>query len=207
MPRLRCEMIEGGLYHVYNRFARGEEVFGDPEEAICFVDRLHEVKTVRRAYLSNLKQAMKEDELGDKVDRLPWWQRDRELDVDPVLPYVDVLGRSTGLERQDLRPEQFISLACECLGSDPGDVASRRQDREIGRLRRLIVSCGIERWGQRAGELAEVLRKRPVVVSRWVSEASRIKTDDQTFADEIDALDQSMAKRAIERLAEFRSAG
>ena len=44
MPRLRREMIEGGLYHVYNRFSCGEEVFGDPEEAICFVDRLHEVK-------------------------------------------------------------------------------------------------------------------------------------------------------------------
>jgi len=37
-------MIEGGLYHVYNRFSCGEEVFGDPEEAICFVDRIHEVK-------------------------------------------------------------------------------------------------------------------------------------------------------------------
>ena len=44
MPRLRREMIEGGLYHVYNRFARGEQVFSDPEEAICFVDRLHETK-------------------------------------------------------------------------------------------------------------------------------------------------------------------
>jgi len=37
-------MIEGGLYHVYNRFARGEEVFADPVEAIGFIDRLHETK-------------------------------------------------------------------------------------------------------------------------------------------------------------------
>jgi REP element-mobilizing transposase RayT len=37
-------MIEGGLYNVYSRFARGEEVFADPEEAICFVDRLHDTK-------------------------------------------------------------------------------------------------------------------------------------------------------------------
>jgi len=33
-------MIEGGLSHVYNLFARGKGGFGDPEEAICFVDRV-----------------------------------------------------------------------------------------------------------------------------------------------------------------------
>jgi hypothetical protein len=32
------------LYHVSNRLARGEEVFGDPGEAIGFIDRLHETK-------------------------------------------------------------------------------------------------------------------------------------------------------------------
>jgi len=37
-------MIEGGLYHVYNRFARGEDLFGDPEEAIRFVEWLRWVK-------------------------------------------------------------------------------------------------------------------------------------------------------------------
>jgi hypothetical protein len=44
MPRQRREFIEGGLYHVYNRFARGEAVFGDPEEAIGFVERLRRTK-------------------------------------------------------------------------------------------------------------------------------------------------------------------
>ena len=87
--------------------------------------------------------------------------------------------------------------------SDSRDVASRRQDSETGRLRRLIASCGIERWGQRAGDLATVLRKHPVVVSRWVSEASRIRSEDQAFADELDALDETMAKKAILRLEEF----
>jgi len=118
---------------------------------------------------------------------------------------VDVLGRSTGLERQDLRPEQFIALACECLGVDPRDIASRRQDRETGRLRRLIASCGIERWDQRAGHLAAVLKKHPVVVSRWVGEASRIRSEDQAFTDELDALDRAMGEKAIHRLADFRA--
>jgi hypothetical protein len=32
------------MHHVYNRFARGEAVFADPEEAIGFVELLREVK-------------------------------------------------------------------------------------------------------------------------------------------------------------------
>jgi len=34
MPRAPRVLIEGGLYHLYNRFASAEEVFADPEEAI-----------------------------------------------------------------------------------------------------------------------------------------------------------------------------
>ncbi len=32
--------VEGGIYHVYNRFARGAELFADPEEAIEFLEIL-----------------------------------------------------------------------------------------------------------------------------------------------------------------------
>jgi len=107
--------------------------------------------------------------LATKVDGLPWWKRDRELEVDGQRSYVDVLGRSTGLERQALRAEQFIALACECLGVDLQDVASRRQDSATGRLRRLIASCGVwrrtmgpEGWPF-GGGLEETLgRRKPV---------------------------------------------
>jgi len=44
MPRQARVIIEGGLYHVYNRFARGEEVFSDPEEAIEFLELLRSLK-------------------------------------------------------------------------------------------------------------------------------------------------------------------
>jgi len=71
----------------------------------------------------------------------------------------------------------------------------------------LIASCGIERWDQRAGELATVLRKHPVVVSRWVGEASRNRSEDQAFAEELDDLDQAMAKKAIQRLEDLSTSG
>ena len=44
MPRRRRILVEGGLYHLYNRFARGENVFANPEEAVEFVELLREVK-------------------------------------------------------------------------------------------------------------------------------------------------------------------
>ncbi len=42
--RLRVE-IEGGLYHVYNRIASGEQIFSDPEEAAEFIETIRETKT------------------------------------------------------------------------------------------------------------------------------------------------------------------
>ena len=44
MPRQARVIIEGGLYHVYNRFARGEEIFSAPEEAIEFLELLRSLK-------------------------------------------------------------------------------------------------------------------------------------------------------------------
>jgi REP element-mobilizing transposase RayT len=44
VPRRRRVLVEGGLYHVYNRFARGEGVFADPEEAVEFAELIREVK-------------------------------------------------------------------------------------------------------------------------------------------------------------------
>ena len=44
MPRRARVLIEGGVYHVYNRVASGEPVFADPEEAIRFIDLIRKVK-------------------------------------------------------------------------------------------------------------------------------------------------------------------
>jgi putative transposase len=44
MPRRPRVFVEGGIYHVYNRFASGEPVFADPEEALEFIDLLRHVK-------------------------------------------------------------------------------------------------------------------------------------------------------------------
>jgi len=40
MPRRPRVFVEGGIYHVINRFARGAELFADPEEATEFLEFL-----------------------------------------------------------------------------------------------------------------------------------------------------------------------
>jgi len=37
-------VVEGGLYHVYNRISSGEAVFADPNEAVEFIEIIREVK-------------------------------------------------------------------------------------------------------------------------------------------------------------------
>ena len=44
MPRNPRVFVEGGIYHVYNRFASGEDVFNDPEVALEFIELLRFVK-------------------------------------------------------------------------------------------------------------------------------------------------------------------
>ncbi len=52
MPRAPRIQIEGGLYHAYNRFARGGGVIADSEEAILLLDLLKEFKPANgRAYV------------------------------------------------------------------------------------------------------------------------------------------------------------
>ncbi len=44
MPRRPRVFIEGGIFHVYNRFARGAEIFSQADEARRFLGLLREVK-------------------------------------------------------------------------------------------------------------------------------------------------------------------
>lgn len=44
MPRRRRVFVEGAIYHVYNRFARGADLFADTEEAIRFLEILRKAR-------------------------------------------------------------------------------------------------------------------------------------------------------------------
>ena len=59
-------------------------------------------KSARRTYLRRMKAALAEENRGEVSDRLPWWKPDRGLVPSTGRPSVDVLGRSSCLDRAPL---------------------------------------------------------------------------------------------------------
>lgn len=320
MPRNLRVFVEGGLYHVYNRFARGEDVFADPEEAIEFSELLREVKRrdgltvfawallsnhyhialrttaiplsrtmqslqgsysrrfnrrwrrtgplwqsryqarviddqesfdrvmvyvhlnpvragltddpidyvfcghrelmgkvkdplvdvdqaligfgdtlkqARRLYSARVRAGIEEaghDAAPGRLSEL--FHRDRELNA-PAAVFVDELGRSTGPERPGLDGARYLRQACAILEVEPERLASGRRDRETAALRKLVAAVGIERWGQRAGELARLLDKHTVAVSRWVSDAARQRQTDSAYEQQLLWLDEQLSEKAL----------
>ena len=324
MPRRPRLLIEGGLYHFYNRCSRGEPVFGDPQEAIEFVELIRAVKErdgltvyawallsnhfhlalrtsvvslsrtmkflqgsysrafnrrwrrtgplwqsryqaklvkdqryfnqlmvyihlnpvraglaedpaeyvfsghrellgrvqsplvdmdeallgfgrtlrgARRGYLNRMKAALAE---GDSPQGLLSPPRQAEGDLDrglkPGRAHVDELGRSFGLERPPLEAGDFLELACKILGTDMERLAGTRRDSDTARLRMLVVTVGIERWGQRAGVLATALQKHPDGLSRWVNRGARLRGQDVSFAQATAELDKGLSRTALKGL-------
>ena len=320
MPRRRRVLIEGGLYHVYNRFARGEDVFADPEEAIEFLELLRDVKqrdgltvfawvllsnhfhfvvrtsavplsrtmkhlqgafsrafnrrwrrtgplwqsryqarliedqryfeqvvvyvhlnpvraglvedpsdyvfsghrevmgkvkkpivdvdnaligfgetlrSARRQYMARVRAALTESDLDEPQSRAELWSpADRDLEAHESA-FIDEIGRSTGLERPRLEADEFLDAACMILGVERERLASRRRDSESARIRQVVATVGIERWGQRAGRLAALLDKHSVAVSRWVSAAAQRRSADTSFRDEMEQLDEGLSTWAL----------
>jgi len=120
-------------------------------------------------------------------------------DLPEVSPpvYVDVLGRRTGLERQDRDAPQFLKGACSILDVEFERLANSHRDRETAAIRKRVAAVGVERWGQRAGQPAANLNKHPVAVSRWVSEAARQRQEYRGFQRKIDDLDEALGKWAL----------
>ena len=114
--------------------------------------------------------------------------------------YVDEQGRSTGLERPRLDAADFLASACELLGIEMEFLASTRRDRTRAQLRVLVATVGIERWGQRSGVLALLLRKHPDAVSRWVREGAERRLTDAEFSNAVNDLDVRLSREAIDRV-------
>ena len=163
----------------------------DVEDALLSFGRTS--KTARKTYLKRMNAALAAEERREISERLPWWKPDRELKPSEDRAYVDLLGRSTGLERRHLEVEDFVALACAGLGISINSLSGPHKDRAITRLRQLVATVGIERWGQRAGRIGGVLGKHPDVVSRWARAGAVRRSTDCEFAEAIAALDAILA--------------
>ncbi len=150
------------------------------------------VLTGRHAYAMSLAAAVGQEDFTHAVE-LKLWQSDEDRALKPAAAAcIDPLGRSTGHDRPTIRPDLFVSAFCELTGTDFERLAGRQRDQEIARNRQLIATLGIERWRQKASDLAKVLNKNPDVVSEWATRGGRHKPPPAGWAAQIDDLDERM---------------
>ncbi len=151
-------------------------------------------KSARKTYLKRLNGALAAEARTEVSERLPWWRPERDLKPADGRVHVDGLGRSTGLERREFDTREFVELACAGLKISIEALACARQDRESTRLRQIVATLGIERWGQRAGKLGAVLGKHPDVISRWARKGAERKSFEPEFSEAVDQLDVFLAQ-------------
>jgi hypothetical protein len=156
------------------------------------------LRSARARYLKTLKGAIESRWVGDRVEKLPWWRvdDDRELQAVDRGPYVDVLGRSTGLDRPALSAAQYVEAAARWLRAEIVALAGRGRQAKTVRQRELLAVVGVERYGVQVKVLAEVLGKSRVTVSSWVRRGAARRAASESFREDLDALDRALAEDA-----------
>jgi len=152
------------------------------------------LRSARRRYVRALAAARKEEWRIEPPGRLPWWIREPDRPIKPPHPsaWVDELGRSTGLERARVDARTFLEAACSVLAVTPQQLASRSSERALTRLRFLVLALGVERWGQRTKQLADLLGRRADVASRWVRWGGERRQMEVGFRRDYETLDSSL---------------
>jgi REP element-mobilizing transposase RayT len=160
-------------------------------------------RRARRSYARAIKGARTETWAEEGPGRLPWWRfgrsRPEKNELQPLsgLPYVDDLGRSSGLERPRLSAEEMVARGCAAIGADRQAVTGTGRERAAVRSREALALVAIERFGIRAKDLAEAVDKSPDTVSRWLHRASARRREDSRFAELVRRLDVGLASGAV----------
>ncbi len=154
------------------------------------------VGSARRAYVRALEGVSEAGWRSELPGRLPWWSRepDRELVPPTVSAVMDEAGRTSGMERADVEPEEFLEIACRELGCAVADLARPGKGREVSRLRYLVPALAVERWRLTVSAIARRVGRRPEVVSRWVRRGAELRGSDQVFRDQLDELDRALSE-------------
>jgi REP element-mobilizing transposase RayT len=158
-------------------------------------------RTARARYVRALKGTSDEAWVGEQPGRLPWWRSPKREEHETPQPvsnkaYVDVLGRSTGLQRPAMTVEDFVALGTEFLGVSVDDLTDRGRSPEVVRTRELLATLGVERYGLKVKALARVMNKSPETVSRCISRGCQLRRADDEFKATFDGLDRVLARGA-----------
>jgi hypothetical protein len=104
-------------------------------------------RAARRNYLSGIRVGCEEAENEPpKAERGLFTGQDRDLEPKEGQNLIDVLGRSTGIERPMLTAKDYLAEACTIVGVSAERISSRVRDRDTAYARRLLVTLAVERW-------------------------------------------------------------
>ncbi len=151
------------------------------------------------AYRSALRSVGESDWSGENPGHLPWWQLGRPLSGEDLHPIgqvmADELGRPTSPYRSRFEADAWIETTCRHFEIQREDLASRSRKDGIVRVRELIGLVGVERYGVKVKELAASLGKSEDGVSLWVRRGARRRLEDESFAEDAEALDAAMREK------------
>ena len=155
------------------------------------------LRSARAAYVRTMKGTEDTSWIGDRVDRLPWWLTGDDREIQPVDsgPYVDVLGRSTALERPLLSAAEYVEAAVDVMRIEMAELAGRGRKPKTVRLRELLAVVGVERYGVSVKALAEEIGRSRTTVSSWVSRGAARRAEGKNFGKRLDEIDSRIAKR------------
>ncbi|MFI5167764.1 MAG: transposase [Thermoanaerobaculales bacterium] len=157
----------------------------------------------RRAYADEVASCLAAPWGAAEPGRLPWWRRrGEEAPAQAVVGGAAAPGGGRVWEPATFPAEIFLDVAARTLEVTLDYLSSHHSDRARTRLRQLVAWVAVERCGVRGRELARVLGRHPVVVSRWISAARVRKSRDETFRRRCEALAASLD----DRLARYRTA-
>jgi REP element-mobilizing transposase RayT len=206
MPRSLRVFVDGGIYHVYNRFASGEPVFADPEEALNFVDLLRYVK--QRDGWTVFAWALMSNQYHLAI-------RSRAVPISRGFHYLQ--GRfsqrfnrsrkrtsalwqsryhAKSINQQDYLDRVILYIHLNPVAGGlvdrPADLVSRSRKHNVVEARRMVVTLGRERWGQSTNGLAFALQKSADTVTYIQREGIRERLEDQMFLRRYEDLDAGL---------------
>ena len=109
-----------------------------------------------------------------------------------VVPLLDPLGRSPGLDRPRVPAEGFLQRAGQWLGADLERLRGPGQDRDVSVQRYLIAALAVERWRLRTKALADARARRADVVTRWCRLGAELRQHDELFRRRYEDLDRAL---------------
>lgn len=158
-------------------------------------------RSARGLYLASIRTAQEEPWAEGEPGALPWWrlgrptgtEPDEDLRLDPSMPFVDEVGRTTSPERPELRAGEFIERALSALEIGRHEVSGRTKRREVVRAREILMTIGVELYGLRVKDLAAELGVVYDTASLWGRRGARRRVEDRGFAGKVDEVAAAIA--------------